>query len=151
MASSGGSSSGGASSSSGSAGAGCTATFGADAAAVTGKTCSQLGPFRSDSTAFTWSGDAEGLDAPIYAFTLKYPNGVTAKTYETKDLYYVSANCQIAATSKTYYLDFDSTDASKERHGTATTVFTSPEHRTIDMTFDSDDTPPRHATVHLTF
>lgn len=130
---------------------GCTVTFGGDAASVTAKGCTQMGPFTSDSTAFEFHGDATGLDAPIYSFTVKYPNGITAKKYETKDIFYISANLGVTATNKNYFVDFDSRDATKERHGSVTTVFTSETHGTIDIVFDSSDPPVTQATVHITF
>lgn len=130
---------------------GCTVTFGGDAASVTAKNCTPMGPFTSDATVFEFHGDADGLDAPIYAFSLKYPNGVTAKTYQTADMYYVSNNLGVKSTGKDYYVDFDSRDATKERNGSVVTTFTSAEHGTVDITLDSTDTPPAHATVHITF
>lgn len=134
-----------------SSGSGCKVTFGGDAKTVTAKNCTQMGPFTSDATAFEWHGDADGLDDPIYSFTVKYPNGITAKTYETKDIYYVSANMKVTSTNTIYDCDFDSRDASKSRHGSVTTVFSSPEHGTVDLVFESDDTPPKQATVHIEF
>ncbi len=130
---------------------GCTVTFGGDAASVKAKNCTLMGPYTSDSTVFSFHGDADGLNAPIYAFSIKYPNGITAKKYETKDLYYISANIGVKQTMKNYFVDFDSKDASKQRDGSCTTVFTSPEHGTIDIVYDSDDMPPAHATAHVTF
>jgi hypothetical protein len=126
-------------------------TFGGDAKTVTAKSCSQMGPYTSDATAFEWHGDAEGLDAPIYSFTVKYPNGVTAKTYETKDISYVSSNIGVTSTGKNYYVDFDAADATKERHGSVTTKLTSDQHGTVDIVFESDDTPPQQATAHIDF
>jgi hypothetical protein len=139
----------GSSGSSGDTGGGCKVTFGGAASSVTAKGCSQMGPFASESTAFEWHGDADGLDDPLYSFTLKYPNGITAKKYETKDMYYVSSSLGVGG--KNYFVDFDSTDATKARHGSVTTNFTSDQHGTADIVLESDDTPPAQATVHVEF
>lgn len=130
---------------------GCTITFGGDASSVKASTCSLLGPSVSDATDFSFRGSVEGLDSPLFTFSIKYPNGVTAKTYETKDLFYISANLSVVSTGKIYSIDYDSMDATKTRHGSVKTVFTSDKHGTIDATYDTEDPPVAHATVKITF
>lgn len=149
--SSGGSS--GASSSSGSSGTGCTVTFGQDASSVKATSCQIFGPFDSSGvTTWTFNGDATGFtEAPLFSYSIKYASPTQVKTYQTADHYYISANMSVASTSKLYFVDFDSQDAGKARHGSVTTTFTSQDHGTIDIVMDSDDQVPAHATVHITF
>lgn len=130
---------------------GCTVTFGADASSVQAMSCTVMGPFVSDSTVFDFHGSASGLDAPLYDVSIKYPNGIQTKTYQTSDLFYVSASLDVKATGKTYYVDFDSRNASATRTGSVTTTFTSASHGTIDVVLDSTDPMPAHATVHIVF
>lgn len=132
-------------------GTGCTVTFGGDAASAKAMSCNQLGPVVSDSTVLSFNGNATGIDAPIFVFSIKFKNPLAVKTYQTADLFYVSDNFGVTSTGKTYYVDFDSSDATKTRSGSVTATFTSAEHGTIDITLDTHEMPVAHATAHITF
>lgn len=132
-------------------GSACTVTFGGDAASAKATSCNQLGPLVSDTTVLSFNGNATGIDAPIFVFSIKFKNPLAVKTYQTADLFYVSDNFGVTSTGKTYYVDFDSSDATKTRSGSVTATFTSAEHGTIDITLDTHETPVAHATAHITF
>jgi hypothetical protein len=129
----------------------CTVTFGGDAASVKVMSCHQLGPLVMDSTVLSFTGDATGLVAPVYALSMKFKNPLAVKTYQTADLFYVSNDFAVTSTGKTYAVDFDSSNATTTRDGSVTATFTTAEHGTIDMVLDSSDKPAAHATVHITF